>query len=62
MNYREFKQGSITCLKCGWQGRGSEMHVGEVFEGGQISEYHCPKCGEYWGAVPWPMIDEGEAE
>jgi hypothetical protein len=61
MEYDEFKAAEITCRKCGWKGTGAEMKVGEVYEGGGIGEYHCPKCGEYWGAVQWPSIQR-EAE
>src|SRR5262249_36972544 len=56
VTHQEFKQAHIPCAPCGCQGLGADMDVGEVFEGGQISEYHCPKCGEYWGAVPWPEM------
>jgi len=56
VNYYEFKAALISCKHCNWQGLGADMEVGEVFEDGQLTECHCPKCGEYWGAVPWPTV------
>src|SRR5262245_42309632 len=62
MTHEEFRAAVVTCRKCKWQGTGADMNVGEVHEGGGISEYQCPKCGEYWGAVPWPRIaQDGDA-
>ena len=58
--YSAFRTGPITCKACGWSGPGRDAQVGEVFEGGQISEYHCPKCGEYLRAVPWPRSGESQ--
>ena len=58
--YSRFKQGPITCERCGWSGKGADCTVGEVFEGGQISEYHCPKCDQRLAAVPWPMAGEAQ--
>lgn len=58
--YSTFRNSQITCKACGWIGLGRETQVGEVFEGGQISEYHCPQCGEYLWAVPWPLIGESQ--
>ena len=58
MEYSEFKQSPITCKACGWSGFGRDCEVGEVFEGGQISEYHCPRCHVYLRAVPWPRVGE----
>ena len=60
VNYHDFKAALITCKHCNWQGLGVDMEVGEAFEGGQISEYHCPKCGEYWGAISWPAVGENQ--
>jgi len=58
--YSTFRKLLITCKACGWTGLGRETQVGEVFEGGQISEYHCPRCGEYLRAVPWPHVGESQ--
>jgi predicted RNA-binding Zn-ribbon protein involved in translation (DUF1610 family) len=58
--YSTFRNSQITCKACGWTGLGRETQVGEVFEGGQISEYHCPRCGEYLRAVPWPLVGESQ--
>lgn len=60
LEYSTFRNSPITCKACGWSGLGRDTMVGEVFEGGQISEYHCPKCGEYLRAVPWPQIGESQ--
>jgi hypothetical protein len=58
--YTRFKTSPIACT-CGWSGLGRECQVGEVFEGGQISEYHCPECEKYLRAVPWPLIGENQS-
>jgi len=55
-DYHLFKRSKVTCRECDWAGLGADMGVGEVFEGEYVTEYRCPKCGEYWGVVPWPEI------
>lgn len=58
LTYKEFRHVEITCRKCDWKGCGADMQVGAMYETGAISEYHCPNCGAYWGAVPWPGVGE----
>jgi predicted RNA-binding Zn-ribbon protein involved in translation (DUF1610 family) len=50
--YSEFRNAAITCPKCAWSGQGRQAEVGEMFEGGTVSEYHCPQCGEYIAVAP----------
>jgi len=56
MSYYDWLDKQITCKGCGWSGHGRDMTVGESFEGG--AERHCPKCGEYYGFVAYPMRAE----
>lgn len=56
--YSEFRNATLTCPKCAWSGQGRQTEVGEVFEDGMVSEYHCPKCSEYLAVAPWPRIGE----
>jgi hypothetical protein len=58
--YSEFRNATITCPNCGWSGQGRQTRVGEVFERGQVCEYHCPRCEEYLAVVPWPLIGESQ--
>lgn len=60
MKYHEFMRAQHQCRRCQWQGNGSEMELGDVHEGSGMSEYHCPKCNEYYGAVSWPEIADYE--
>jgi len=64
-SYSEFRNATITCDRCGWTGQGRQMHVGEVYEVGQLSEYHCPACGggpsgDYLATAVWPLIGESQ--
>lgn len=62
-SYSEFRNATVTCPRCGWSGQGRQMKVGEVYEGGQVSEYHCPRCegnGDYLAVAPWPQIGESQ--
>src|SRR6266849_6425046 len=56
--YSEFRNATLACPKCAWSGQGRQTEVGEVFEDGMVSEYHCPKCSEYLAVAPWPRIGE----
>jgi hypothetical protein len=62
-SYSEFRNADLICPHCGWRGQGRETQVGEVFEGGMVSEYHCPDCknGDYLAVAPWPRIGESQA-
>jgi hypothetical protein len=57
--YDNWKQESITCKKCGWQGLGDTCERGEFFEA--LFELCCPKCGETLQMVSLPTIQESEA-
>ena len=64
-SYSEFRNATITCDLCGWSGQGREMSVGEVSEGGMVSEYHCPRCeggseAQHLAVAPWPRIAESQ--
>ena len=41
--YYELQKKVLTCPACGWQGKGSELSVSEIFDSG-IVEYVCPSC------------------
>ena len=63
-SYSEFRNAQIEC-PCGWSGQGREMAVGEVFEGGMVSEYLCPRCtggkeGDWLVVAAWPLIGESQ--
>lgn len=60
-SYRKFRNQEIRCPKCGWTGKGRDAQLGEVFELGEVSEYHCPSCNEYLYVVPWPRLGESQA-
>ncbi len=61
-SYSEFRNATIECPECGWSGQGRAMDVGEVFEGGCVSEYHCPQCksGDHLAVAAWPLIGESQ--
>ena len=59
-SYSKFRRAHLKCKNCCWKGQGRETKVGEVFEDGMVSEYHCPKCGEYLAVAPWPRIGESQ--
>ena len=59
--YYELRKEWITCPKCGWQGRGSELEVSEIFGASCIIEYVCPTCSEDVAFTPGPTAAETRA-
>jgi predicted RNA-binding Zn-ribbon protein involved in translation (DUF1610 family) len=47
---REFNH---RCRHCGWEGPGTDLATGEVYEDSCIIDYNCPKCHE-WIAFSYP--------
>ena len=39
-----YKSEDFTCSECGWQGKGSELALGEFSEVHFIVDLECPKC------------------
>lgn len=56
MSWYDFKQEIKQCRRCAWAGMGSEMTTGEAFNDG--CDYHCPRCGERYGFVAYPLLRE----
>jgi len=56
MSYYDWILCEHTCKKCGWRGIGKETNIRESFSEG--SERECPKCGNYFGYIAYPLIDE----
>ena len=53
-NHSAFRQMDLTCRVCGWQGKGRQCRVYEVYEVSQMTDYACPQCEECIGAAYWP--------
>jgi predicted RNA-binding Zn-ribbon protein involved in translation (DUF1610 family) len=46
--FSKFRNAPIICQECGWRGQARQMQADEMFKAGVVlTEYHCPKCGEY---------------
>jgi hypothetical protein len=56
MTYYDWKEGEIKCKECDWSGHGRDAELGEMFSDG--AEYHCPKCGQRFGFVAFPTVEE----
>ncbi|GEM_PF-1994851 len=59
MNYREF---DFICKHCGWQGKGSELSLGEFSEIHCIQDFDCPSCYEHIGYAQAPLIEDIKRE
>lgn len=57
-DYSPFMAAEHRCRACGWTGLGSAMTSGESF--GDGIDKHCPRCGERWGFVQYPLIIHAE--
>lgn len=57
MPHFDFMRAEVACSQCSWTGAGRDCVIGGVFEGGELTEYGCPICGERIAAVPWPTVD-----
>lgn len=57
--YDKWRSAMHTCRACGWQGLGSELQQGEMFDA--LFEVDCPKCGERVTVVELPTIEESRA-
>jgi len=53
--YESFREETISCKKCEWQGLGSELQIEEFHESSFIIDYCCPQCGEHIGFTQPPM-------
>ena len=60
VNYFTYKNEDFTCLKCSWNGKGSELSNGDFSEEHFIGDLDCPLCGEHIGAWQAPMKEEVE--
>jgi hypothetical protein len=57
--YDNWRAEKHSCRVCGWQGLGSELRQGEMFEA--LFEINCPKCGERVDVIELPTIEESRA-
>lgn len=46
-----FDEQIINCPHCGWQGKGSDAHIIDLYGITKSSEVHCPKCDGYLGGI-----------
>ncbi|MBZ5857606.1 hypothetical protein [Flavihumibacter profundi] len=60
LNFFTFRKEDITCLKCGWKGKGAELSYGDFSEEHAICDMDCPACGEHVGFWQAPLTDELE--
>ena len=58
-DYYTYKKHIYQCKKCDWQGLGSELQQGEMFDA--LFELDCPSCSETVTFVSYPTIDESRA-
>jgi predicted RNA-binding Zn-ribbon protein involved in translation (DUF1610 family) len=54
----ELQRMSVACPNCGWQGTGAELSLGEMHDGGCVSDYNCPSCHEWIAVAKWPTPSE----
>ena len=43
---------SITCPNCGWQGKGSEAIIIDMYGIGDVRQVTCPNCDNFLGNLP----------
>ena len=60
-HYFTYRDETLTCKRCGWQGTGRELRIGEISEVHWIWDLDCPKCHETVGSVQAPLIEEVDA-
>lgn len=58
LNYFTYKNETITCPKCGWVGKGSELNYGDYSGLHSIVDMDCPKCHEMVGFWQSPTKEE----
>ena len=57
--YYTYKKHHYQCKNCTWQGLGSELRQGELFN--ELFELDCPSCSESVTFVPYPTTVESRA-
>ncbi len=50
-----YKNETIDCKKCKWNGMGNELIYGEFSETGSIVDLDCPSCHETLGYIQFPL-------
>lgn len=53
-----YKENDFVCCSCGWEGKGFELAMGEVFMDSAIVELDCPKCFQVIGIGQGNISDE----
>ena len=51
---REFESTSLQCPRCGWSGKGDEVHVVDFYGISRVMEAHCPGCDKQLGNIRRP--------
>jgi hypothetical protein len=59
IGYYTYKAHTYQCSHCAWQGLGSELRQGEMFE--ELFELNCPTCGEEVTFIMYPSVREAIA-
>src|SRR5262245_47595994 len=54
--YDDWKENPFRCDGCNWEGKGSELEQGEVFEA--LTELLCPKCSKSLVMLMHPTTQE----
>lgn len=57
-NYFTYREESVICPSCGWQGKGWELSHGDFSYEHFIMDLDCPKCFEHLGFWQSPMQTE----
>lgn len=53
-----YQQQKIRCLRCHWEGLGSECKIGRIYE--EMYEIRCPGCHETIGSVAYQSYNKKE--
>ena len=43
----ELENATLQCDNCGWQGKGSEAKIVDLYGVAKTEEIHCPNCDTY---------------
>ena len=57
--YDDWENEDFRCKNCGWNGIGSQLKQGDMFEA--LHELDCPQCGGRISTLVYPIITESRA-
>ncbi len=50
-NENNFDEQAISCSACGWNGKGSDTNIIDLYGITKVKEVHCPKCDAYIAGI-----------